>query len=208
MQRLSNWACWIAAGFFTLIVIPLLVEFLKHLAENIGLYDQPRETAGAVLNFFLSLAELPWLRVTALVLGGFVAGLWLDRLLRKRDRSRAEARENLGLEMQSIGRDMRWERENEATGRLNVGPRLGSCFVAARKVGLWAPERQPLNLHPLHADRMQNILMNYLLHVGTLLSDGHFAEAKQTALQAKRTFAGIVADSEKTKQEQKARQRG
>jgi|GraSoi2013_100cm_1033763.scaffolds.fasta_scaffold52231_3 hypothetical protein len=95
MQRLSVWARWIAVGFFTLIVIPLLVEFLKHLAENIGLYDRPREAAGAVLNFFLSLAELPWLRVTALVLGGFVAGLWLDWLLRQLDRSRAEARKNL-----------------------------------------------------------------------------------------------------------------
>jgi hypothetical protein len=102
MQRLSVWLRWIAAGFFTLIVIPLLVEFLKHLAENIGLYDRPREAAGAVLNFFLSLAELPWLRVTALVLAGFVAGLWLDWLLRKFDGSRAKARENLGYEMMNL----------------------------------------------------------------------------------------------------------
>src|SRR6266446_31300 len=102
MQRLSNWARWIAAGFFTLIVIPLLVEFLKHLAENIGLYDRPREAAGAFLNFFLSLAGLPWLRVTALVLGGFVAGLWVDWLLRKLDRSRNAAREKIGSEMQEL----------------------------------------------------------------------------------------------------------
>jgi hypothetical protein len=40
MQRLSVWLRWIAAGFFTLIIIPLLVEFLKHLAENTGLYDR------------------------------------------------------------------------------------------------------------------------------------------------------------------------
>jgi hypothetical protein len=94
------------------------------------------------------------------------------------------------------------------TGRLNVGPRLGSCFVKVRKAGLWTPERRALELHPLYADRMQNILVNYLLHVGTLLSDGHFAEAKQVALQAKERFAKIVAESEKTKQEQKAQQRG
>jgi hypothetical protein len=91
MQRLSAWARWLGAGVFSIFVIPIAVEFLKHEAESIGLYERPGEAAGTVLNFFLSLAELPWLRVTALVLGGFVAGLWLDWLLRKLDRSR-EAR--------------------------------------------------------------------------------------------------------------------
>jgi hypothetical protein len=70
MQRLSAWARWIGAGVFTIFIIPIAVEFVKHVAENIGLYDRPREAAGTVLNFFLGLAELPWLRVTALVLGG------------------------------------------------------------------------------------------------------------------------------------------
>jgi len=71
MQRLSAWARWIGAGVFTVFVFPVAVEFLKHEAEKIGLYERPGEVAGAVLNFFLSLAELPWLRLTALVLGGF-----------------------------------------------------------------------------------------------------------------------------------------
>src|SRR6516162_7565390 len=99
MQRLSAWARWIGAGVFTIFVIPIAVEFVKHVAESIGLYDRPREAAGTILNFFLSLAELPWLGVTALVLAGFVAGLWLDWLLRRLDGSRAEARETLGIEM-------------------------------------------------------------------------------------------------------------
>jgi hypothetical protein len=199
MQRLSAWARGIASVIFTGVVLPLVVYFIE---------QQPPETAGAVLKFFLNLAEQPWLRVTALVLGGFVAGLWLDWLLRKFDGSRAKAREHLGYEMTNIGSDMQREIEYYGTGRFNVGPRLGSCFVKVRKAGLWAPERQSLNLHPLYAERMQNILVNYLLRVGAMLSDGHFAEAKQVALQAKQHFAEIVAESEKTKQEQKARQRG
>jgi hypothetical protein len=197
MQRLSVWALGIVSVLFTAVVIPIGLKFL----ELSGFYDKPRETVGPVLNFFLSLAEQTWLRNTALVLGGFLAAMLVDRLLRKLDGSRAEARQNLGSEMKIIGNDMKWEVEHHVPGHLNVGPRLGSCFVAARKVGLWAPERQPLNLDPLYADRMQRFLVNYLLHVGTLLSDGHFAEAKQTALQVKRTFAEIVAASEKTKQE-------
>jgi hypothetical protein len=34
-----------------------------------------------------------------------------------------------------------------------------------------------------------NVVMDYLRHVGTLLSDGHFAEAKQAAIERKEAFA-------------------
>jgi len=33
-----------------------------------------------------------------------------------------------------------------------------------------------------------NVVMDYLRHVGTLLSDGHFAEAKQAARERKEAF--------------------
>ena len=52
-----------------------------------------------VLKFLLDLSEQTWLRVTALLLFGFVAGLWVDWLLRKLDRSRADERKALGTEM-------------------------------------------------------------------------------------------------------------
>ncbi len=187
MQRLSAWARWMAVGLFTLFFVPLAVEFLKHTAENIGLYDRPAEAAGAVMNFFLSFAERTWVRVTALGLGSFVAGLWLDWLLRKLDRSRAEARENLGLEMLNLANEI-----NNALGLVNrfrlpdFAPRLTSAFIKAKQVGLWTPDvRMPLN-----------VVMDYLRHVGTLLSDGHFADAKQAALERKQAF------SRSTKREQ------
>jgi hypothetical protein len=194
MQRLSAWARGIATVIFTGLVLPLAVHFIE---------QQPPETAGAVLKFFLNLAEQTWLHVTALVLGGFVAGLWVDWLLRKFDGCRAEARENLGFEMKGIGHDMQSEMER-GTLQLNVGPRLNSCFVSARKVGLWVPDARMFRVHPVFVDRIQNILLNYLLHVGTLLSDGHFAEAKRAALQRKDAFAAVVADDEKEKREQAA----
>src|SRR5258708_23372480 len=135
------------SSLFTLFFVPLAVEFLKHTAENIGLYDRPAEAAGAVMNFFLSFAERTWVRVTALGLGSFVAGLWLDWLLRKLDRSRAEARENLGLEMLNLANDI-----NNALGLVNrfrlpdFAPRLTSAFIKAKQVGLWTPDvRMPLN---------------------------------------------------------------
>jgi hypothetical protein len=33
-----------------------------------------------------------------------------------------------------------------------------------------------------------NVVMDYLRHVGTLLSDGHFVEAKQAARERKEAF--------------------
>jgi hypothetical protein len=180
MQRLSAWARWIGAGVFTIFVISIAVEFVKHVAENIGLYDRPREAAGTVLNFFLSLAELPWLRVTAWLLAGFVAGLWLDWLLRKFDGSRAEACENLGIEMTNLANDIDNALALIDRFRLpDFSPRLMSAFIKAKQVGLWTPDvRMPIN-----------VVMDYLRHVGTLLSDGHFREAKRVALQSKEAFA-------------------
>src|SRR5262245_40531376 len=106
MQRLSTWARWLGAGVVTIFVIPIAVDILTHESEKVGMYERPGEIAGTVLNFFLSLAELPWLRTTALVLGSFVAGVWLDWLLRKFDGSRAKARENVGIEMMNLAHDI------------------------------------------------------------------------------------------------------
>jgi hypothetical protein len=63
-------------------------------------------------------------------------------------------------------------------GLQDFSPRLTSAFIKAKKVGLWTPDvRMPLN-----------VVMPYLRHVGTLLRDGHFAEAKQAALECKEAF--------------------
>jgi hypothetical protein len=110
----------------------------------------------------------------------FVAGLWLDWLLRRLDRSRAETRENLGIEMTNLANDIDNALALVDRFRLqDFSPRLMSAFIKAKQVGLWTPDvRMPLN-----------VVMDYLRHVGTLLSDGHFADAKQAALERKQAFA-------------------
>jgi hypothetical protein len=72
MQSYSTWVRQVAVGAFSVFVFPLAVDFLKRMAENAGIYDQTGEAAGTVLNFFLSLSQQTWLRVTALTLGAFV----------------------------------------------------------------------------------------------------------------------------------------
>src|SRR5260370_178515 len=83
--------------------------------ESDKLTVEGQKTANAVLKFLhvvlkllLYLSEQTWLRATALILLGFVAGLWLDWLLRKLDGSRAEERQALGTEMVSLGDYLRF----------------------------------------------------------------------------------------------------
>src|SRR5437660_1331023 len=131
MQRLSALARWIFTVIFTGFVLPIALKFIEHL----GLYDRPREAASEVLNFLLSFAELPWLRATALGLGGFVAGLWLDWLLRKMDGSRAKARGNLGFEMRNLAHDIERERQNLHFDWTWLRPNLISTFLKAKNFG-------------------------------------------------------------------------
>jgi hypothetical protein len=136
MQRLSAWVRRIA----TTILIPIFTAVAARF-----IWEQPPETTGAVLRFFLNLAEQTWLRVTALVLGGFVAGLWLDWLLRKLDRSRAEARKDLGFELLKLASELAEELERVDRNWQRLRPRLMSAFIKARGFGLWAPDDEVIN---------------------------------------------------------------
>lgn len=180
MQRLSTWARWIAVSAFTLFVIPLAVEFLKHMAEKVGLYDRPGEAVDTILNFFLSLAELPWLRITALILFAFGAGLWLDWFLRKLDKSHEDSRRILGANMVKLGNYL-----GQIKSPMQESARIKSLFASATKLGLWVPDERIFRLPP---PRASHEISDYLGHVGTMLKDGNFREAKLVAKNSKAAF--------------------
>jgi len=116
--------------------------------------------------------------------------LWVDWLLLKLDRSRADRRKNFGHEMvnlhfafnalRSQGRDPMRAKKQE----------LKSCFVSAKKFGVWAPDDQVFNLDP---DIAENLIAKYLSNVGTKLKDGHFGKAKQAAEKSKAAFTAAYA---------------
>jgi len=174
MQRISDWFRWI----FTVILIPILIGVVTGVAVDL-IKQQPRE-----------ILEQTWFRVTTLLLVGFVAGLWVDWLLLKLDRSRADRRKNFGHEMvnlhfafnalRSQGRDPMRAKKQE----------LKSCFVSAKKFGVWAPDDQVFNLDP---DIAENLIAKYLSNVGTKLKDGHFGKAKQAAEKSKAAFTAAYA---------------
>jgi hypothetical protein len=167
MQRLSALVRYI----FTAILVPIIVAVAIHYIEQ-----QP---TNVVLKFLFDLSEQTWLRVTALLLGGFVAGLWVDWLLRKLDGSRAKERQALGVEMRILAYDL------PRLGLHQLRPQIMSCLTTARKLGIWTPDDRIFSIHPLHAT---DLITDYLMHVGTMLMDGHFSEAKQYALNSKANF--------------------
>ena len=182
MQSFSAWARWIATAIlvvvgaiFTGVVFPVVSDFIK---------QQPQDSLKllhAVLKFLQDLSEQTWLRITVSLLVGFVAGLWVDWLLRKLDRSRADERKNIGTDMVTLARNLSNLRD------IHQGyPQIMSCFIAARKLGIWAPDQRIFNVP-------DKLIIDYLSNVGTMLWDGHFREAKQEAVQSKAAFDAVYA---------------
>jgi hypothetical protein len=169
MQRFSAWARWIAtailavvAAIFTGVVFPVVSHFIQ---------EQPQETANvalkilhAALKFLYDLSEQTWFRITASMLVGFVAGLRLDG-------SRADERKALGAKMLSLDHDLSFPQGPIPTLMHRARPQIVSCFTAARKFGIWAPDQRVLAIHP---DRARGLITDYLGHIGTMLKDGHF----------------------------------
>jgi hypothetical protein len=171
MQWLSVWVRRIA----TTILIPIFTAVAARF-----IWEQP-QTANALLKPLLDLAEQTWLRVTALLLIGFVAGLWLDWLLRRLDLTRNAAREKIGIEMQDLATKL----ENAAPPATGLPPyyaELISLLLKVGKHGIWVP------LQNIQSPEYRLVMCAYLKVVGTLLSDGHFDVARSMAWTLKDAF--------------------
>jgi hypothetical protein len=172
---MQAWVRWIATVIFTSVIIPVAVYFIE---------QQPQETANVVLKFLFYLGEQAWLRITALILVGFIAGLWLDWFLRKLDSTRADKRKTLGAEMVKFGETLVLIKD-----LMGHSGKIKSYFTSARKLGIWAPDDRVFALHPDHAI---DLIGDYLRQVGTMLKDGHFKEAKRDAKNSKAVFDTYV----------------
>jgi len=178
------------------------------MAENVGLYDRPQEAAGTALNFFLELSQQTWLRLTALSLGCFLAGLWVDWFLRRLDGSRAERRKALGAEMANLGKNIGLTKYHID----QVSPQIMSYLAAARRLGIWAPDDRIFSIltdrsmKAIKSGRsymeptrevfdyvtLERMIVDYLTHVGTMLRGGNFREAKQYAKKSRADFDKIA----------------
>jgi hypothetical protein len=175
VRRIATGILLVVGAIFTGVVFPVVSHFIQ---------EQPQETANVfwvVLKFLSDLSEQAWLRITVSLLVGFVAGLWVDWLLRRLDGSLAKQREALadervalGTKMVKLGDDL----DNLRSPMQQAGPEIRSCLASAKKLGIWVPDQRVLVIHP---DRAKLLVEDYLRQVGTLLKDGNFSSARQYA---------------------------
>lgn len=187
MLRLASFTRWLLTILFTGIAIPVLADFFKKWGASSGAYDHPGDVWGWIVNSLSTIAQLPWVYPSAFTLGGLVAGVWLDSLLRKLDGSRANERRDLGNEFDNLAdavsnrqRDFRNAWPNNIS---DIHARIVSAFIRAKKCGIWTPG---LDLFG-RADGAR-FVVTYFKLIGTLLADGHFKEARDAATNAKAEF--------------------
>jgi hypothetical protein len=134
------------------------------LAAAFNWWDHPAESAGSLISFLQSLWDVPGLRGAILVLTGFVAGLWLDFLLRKVDGSREEKLRQVGNSMMGLYGSIRMESrrgDKPLDIILRWGGRLNSIGVTLRNHDF---------LYPRAEDDTLPLLRHYLHVVGAFLT--------------------------------------
>ena len=143
MLRFWGWAGTIAATILGGVAVYLITQ-------------GPQETVDVVSKFLrqiLYLRQQPWFRDAAVFLGAFISGLCLDWLRRKLGRSRADKREALGNEMLILDHHLYSLRDPMSEARSEIM----SCFITAKKLGIWAPDERVFEIDPNHAYPMKEI---------------------------------------------------
>jgi hypothetical protein len=135
-------------------------------------------------------ANLPGMFHASLIATGLVTGVFADWFFRRIDGSRADRRIALGYRFNSLSesvearlRNNMYQPDNPHRNQWHpfvhdLVPSITSAFITARKFGIWTPSSDIYQ-----RNNAGFVLMNYLDHVGTLLKDGHFKQAKEYAQQ-------------------------
>jgi hypothetical protein len=186
MVRIATFFKWAIVALWTAVALPVLIDLFKKWLDRNGAFDHPENWA---MNGLASVAQIPGVYPAALLLTGLLAGAWIDWLLRKFDGQRTRKRHQLGEEFKVLARHLSGK-VNSFHGEWPVcvhdyRPRLMSAFINAESFGIWAPVNELYE----RADGAA-IMINYLSIVGTMLSDGHFKQAKLRAKQARQFMEG------------------
>ena len=184
MRSNSTFFRWMVVSVWVLVMTPVLVEFLKKWLERNGAYEHAGEW---FIDGVAGVASLSGFYPVLLVLSGMLVGVWFDAILRRFDGSRNTKLVNLGNDLRRLGGHIR-QRQNDFRNSWpdnvdDLKPELLSCHLRLTKIGIWSPG---LAFHASPEGALW--LANYLETIGTLLTEHHFAEAKQNALGVKQTL--------------------
>ncbi len=172
-----------------LIFTALAVPFVVVIYLNIETYAQSQgwdillkgAMEGQVPNV-VSWALQPWVGLTGLVIISLTLGLWLDALLRKFDANRPSRAERLkALGERSIrlasNIEVRLSIYDENELPSSIFAEIRAIYVEYANVGL---PKLKTTAKLLRSTKLK-LARSYLSHIGPLLRDGHYKEAKRVA---------------------------
>ena len=170
---------------WAVLLVPIVAQFPIGWLESMGVYKSPGAFFGA-MNFVATLGRNYWIQMIALGLGTFNLGAWLDWIARKFDDEESQELRGLGWEFELLATRLSKAQDNfprqwpQNVHSLKGG--LLAAFLSAQNFGLWVPGQE------IYQQPNSELLIKYLKLVGTLLHNGHFREAKETALRAKQVL--------------------
>ena len=170
----------------TVALMPFLAVFVLNIekwAESKGydsiLVDLSAPDDVGLLGEMLALALSPWALMAAFAASGFVAGLWIDALLRRSEHRRAENLQELARRMATVVSDINHREEYKRSNQPDDLRELWATYLpvalSIEKIGLRAPKCG------IQTGEEAVYVRSYLQFVGPLIKEGHMKIAKKTA---------------------------
>jgi hypothetical protein len=160
---------------------PLIGQYAARWPKEISIFERQGEWLALAENTSLTTIQQPWFYWVLVGLTAFAAGIWIEWLAKKSDRSRR--RKSLGRTLVSLaqrvdsaqdGPESKWPWNIQ-----HVRVDLQSALFKLSRLGLWVPD------HTIFLRRDANMLVSYLTVLGTSLAEGRFAEAREESFRCR-----------------------
>lgn len=169
----------------TLLATPLVVVLYLNIetyAQSKGWDTLLKDTMEGQVPNVVEWTLQPWVGLTSLAVTCIILGLWADTLLRRFDASRpsrADRLEALGNKSIALASDIAHIlRYNDPAGfPSSIFAEIRSILVEYSSYGL---PKLGTNIHLSGTEKLQ-LAHAFFSHVGPLLRDGHYKEAKRVA---------------------------
>lgn len=141
-----------------------------------------------------SIAEMPGFNSGILILIGFTAGVWFFWLAGQFDGHRAKERKQLGHDFLALAniveRLQEEDRKSWPHKFMRTFGELQACSLTASKYRIWTPGERIFDNPKSGPD----FLAAYLNYIGTLLSKGHFKDARREAREFEKLYQAHYPD--------------
>ena len=160
---------------------PLIGQYAARWPKEISIFEGQGEWLAIAENTSLTTIQQPWFYWILVGLTAFAAGIWIEWLAKKSDRSRR--RKSLGRTLVSVAQRVDSAQDSPESkwpwNIQHVRVDLQSALLKLSRLGLWVPD------HTIFLRRDANMLVSYLTVIGTSLAEGRFAEAREESFRCR-----------------------